>query len=383
MRPIRATAAPRPAGTPAPGQNCFGPPAAELLGSPTVLLFLAALLVCAAGLVGYFAGVLGTAAVVAVDSLGLYLGFTVLHDAVHGVAHKRPWAGRLLGTVTGFLLTFTYPFFRAVHLRHHAHANDPDHDPDAVTAGLSPQLAPAVGGMAVYLSYHYNFFRRRMWRTRAEFIEVVACDAFYVGILIAAIAGGWLPQLLALWVGPLFLTLHFLVYTFDYLPHYPHDSTERLYSARAYGGPLAAVVHLNQNFHLIHHLWPRIPWFRYRRVYLETRPALAARGCRVSFRVTPLPAADVRSGARAEVADRQVRGDLAGEAGEGDAARPDRRLAAGVQAGDAPPPTEERQRHLGQIPTEAGRGAQGGAGETLRRQRRAYVGVDHRRRGTR
>ncbi len=313
----------RPVGLPRPGKELFGPPGADVLGSPTVVLFLAALALCITGPVGYFTGALGPAAVFAVDSLGLYLGFTVLHDAVHGVAHRRRWAGRLLGTVTGFLLTFTYPFFRGVHLRHHAHANDHEHDPDAVTAGLSPRLAPFLGGMAVYLSYHVNFFRRKLWRTRAELVEAVVCDAFYVGTLVAAIAGGWLPQLLVVWVGPLLLTLHFLVYTFDYLPHYPHDSTERLYSARAYGGPLAAIIHLNQNFHLIHHLWPRVPWFRYRRVYLETRPALAARGCRVSFQVSPLPA---------EVTDRQVGGDLAGEAREGDAARPDRGLAAGVEA---------------------------------------------------
>jgi beta-carotene hydroxylase len=317
---------------PAPGTGCFGPSTADLYGNPTVLLFLAALLVSGFGVLGYCAGVLNDAATIVVNSFGLYLGFTVLHDAVHGVAHRRPWAGRLLGTVTGFLLTFTYPFFRAVHLRHHAHTNDHDHDPDAVTAGLPPALAPFLGGMAVYVSYHSNFFRRRMWRSPPECIEVVACDAFYLGILAAASAGGWLRELLVLWVLPLFVTLHVLVYTFDYLPHYPHDSTDRLYSARAYGGLLTAIVHLNQNFHLIHHLWPRIPWFRYRRVYVETKAALAARGCRVSWMVTPLPpgAEPARSGAPAEVPDREVGGDLAGEAGQGDAARPDRRLPAGV-----------------------------------------------------
>jgi beta-carotene hydroxylase len=320
-----------PAPVATPGMDCFGPAAADLLRNPTVLLFLAALLLCAVGVFGDLQG-LPAAAVVVINALGLYLGFTVLHDAVHSVAHRRPRAGRFLGTVTGFLLTFTYPFFRAVHLRHHAHANDHDRDPDAVTAGLPPLLAPFLGGMAVYASYQYNFFRRRMWRSRAELAEVVACDAFYLGILVAALAGGWLRQLLVLWVGPLFLTLHFLVYTFDYLPHYPHDSTERYYSARAYGGWLAAAVHLNQNFHLIHHIWPRIPWFHYRRANLQTRPALAARGCRITWRVTPLPpeAGAVRSGAPAEVPERGVRGDLAGQAGEGDAARPDRCLPAGV-----------------------------------------------------
>ena len=272
-----------------PDMDCFGPPSADLVCNPTVLLFLAALLVCTFGTFGYASGILGDVAVVLVNSLGLYLGFTVLHDAVHGIAHRRPWVGRMLGTVTGFFLTFNFPFFRAIHLRHHAHTNDRARDLDAVTARLSPMPALLFGGTAVHLSYHSRFFRQRLWKSRAELAEVVACKALHLGILAAAIAGGWLRELLVLYLVPLVLTLHILVFTFDYLPHYPHDSTDRLYSSRAYGGLIMAVLHLNQNFHLIHHLWPRIPWFRYRRAYLETRSALAARGCRVSWRVTSLP----------------------------------------------------------------------------------------------
>lgn len=270
------------------GARWEGPPAATLAGNPTVWLFALALTLDVVGVVGYGTSLLSAAPAVALISIGLYVGFTVLHDAVHGVAHVRPSVARLMGTLTGFLLTFSYPFFLRVHRQHHGHANS-DRDPDGILGRLPLLAAPLAGGLAIFASYHVHYFRRRWWRSTHELVEVVACDAFYLGVLTSAILGGWLTQLMALWIGPLIVTLHVLVFTFDYLPHFPHDSSDRRFNARAYGGRLVAILHLNQNYHLIHHLWPRIPWFRYREAYLATRPALQALGCRVSWEISPLP----------------------------------------------------------------------------------------------
>jgi beta-carotene hydroxylase len=334
-----------------------GAAASDLWGNPTVVLFGAALLTCVAGTAGFFTGALAAPLVVLINSAGLYLGFTVLHEAVHGVAHRRGRVGRALGTVTGFLLTFTFPFFRGVHLSHHAHTNHRGRDPDAVLGRLPPALAPWLGGSVLYASYHLSYFRHRLWRSRAELVEVVACDVLYLAILASAIALDWLPQLLILWVLPLALTLHVLVYTFDFLPHYPHDSTQRLYNARAYGGRLAACLHLNQNYHLVHHLWPAIPWYHYRRAYLRHAPALTAQGCRIGWRVRPLPprAAEARSAAASDVLDRQIGGDLAGQRGKRDAAGPDRGLPAGEQPPQPPAPAQGRHGNVGQEPAEARR----------------------------
>jgi len=43
---------------------------------------------------------------------------------------------------------------------------------------------------------------------------------------------------------------------------------------------------LGQNYHLIHHLWTTIPWYRYQRVFRAIRPELEARGSRIGWTVS-------------------------------------------------------------------------------------------------
>ena len=35
---------------------------------------------------------------------------------------------------------------------------------------------------------------------------------------------------------------------------------------------------MGQNYHLIHHLWPSIPWFEYKIAYEKTKPLLDEKG---------------------------------------------------------------------------------------------------------
>ncbi|NNF69013.1 MAG: beta-carotene hydroxylase, partial [Acidimicrobiia bacterium] len=61
------------------------------------------------------------------------------------------------------------------------------------------------------------------------------------------------------------------------------DSTERFYDTRALPGRTLNVLFLGQNYHLVHHLWNSVPWYKYQAVYAETRDDLAAIGARVDW----------------------------------------------------------------------------------------------------
>ena len=38
------------------------------------------------------------------------------------------------------------------------------------------------------------------------------------------------------------------------------------------------ILIMGQNYHLIHHLWPSIPWFEYKIAYEKTKPLLDIKG---------------------------------------------------------------------------------------------------------
>ena len=72
-----------------------------------------------------------------------------------------------------------------------------------------------------------------------------------------------------------------LFYAFDFLPHTPFESTERFHDTRVQPGRLRHALLLAQNYHLIHHLWVSVPWFRYRQVFTALEPELRARRIRI------------------------------------------------------------------------------------------------------
>ena len=77
-----------------------------------------------------------------------------------------------------------------------------------------------------------------------------------------------------------------------------HDSVHRtahrsrFLDTRIYPSRFLNAVLLGQNYHLIHHLWTTIPWYRYQRVFRAIRPELEARGSRVGWTVEPLAVDD-------------------------------------------------------------------------------------------
>ncbi|MDH3296380.1 MAG: fatty acid desaturase, partial [Acidimicrobiia bacterium] len=100
---------------------------------------------------------------------------------------------------------------------------------------------------------------------------------------VAGVATGHTVDLLVVFVLPVLVSLAFLALAFDLIPHLPYDSTERFYDTRALPSRTLNVVFLGQNYHLIHHLWNSVPWYKYQRVFTETRDDLAAVGARVNW----------------------------------------------------------------------------------------------------
>jgi fatty acid desaturase len=77
---------------------------------------------------------------------------------------------------------------------------------------------------------------------------------------------------------PGWLATALLALLFDWLPHHPHTVQGRYTDTRAIPSRVLEVLLLGQNLHLVHHLWPSVPWYRYGVVFREAEHALRAKG---------------------------------------------------------------------------------------------------------
>jgi beta-carotene hydroxylase len=164
---------------------------------------------------------------------------------------------------------------------HHSQTNDPAADPD-FAVGQGPWWQRPARVLSPLWEYRTKYYRNRLWRERWELVAQLMLDAGLVAVIAGLVATGHGAALVVLWLAPALISVAFLAYTFDYLPHEPYDSRERFLDTRAYPSRVLNVLLLGQNYHLIHHAWNTIVWYRYQRVFEAASPELEALGARIS-----------------------------------------------------------------------------------------------------
>lgn len=255
-------------------RELLGPPQGWI--NPTVIMFLVSVITAVCSFCGYSYWQWPKGVIFVSNFLSLYVLGTVIHDASHGAAHRVRWINEALGHGSALLQGFVYPVFKRVHMEHHIHVNDPDHDPDhyVSTGGPLWLIAPRFFYHEVY------FFKRRLWRKgRWDLLEWGLSRSVVVITFGLAIATGYTDYLMNYWLPPAFVMGLLLGLFFDYLPHRPFEHRDRWHNARVYPGGITNILLLGQNYHLIHHLWPSVPWYQYQTAYVHAKPLLDERGC--------------------------------------------------------------------------------------------------------
>jgi beta-carotene hydroxylase len=241
--------------------------------NPTIGLFLGGYCLAALTIWGWFVGHWSLPLLVFTGFLALHLEGTVIHDACHNAAHPNRVLNAVMGHGAALLLGFSFPVFTRVHLQHHAHVNDPKHDPDHIVSTFGPLwlIAPR------FFYHEYFFFQRRLWR-RYELFEWIFARTVFVLIVVAAARHGFLPFDFNCWFAPALMVGVTLGLFFDYLPHRPVNYRNRWHNARVYPGKTMNLLIMGQNYHLVHHLWPSIPWYLYQTAYGATKSLLDRHG---------------------------------------------------------------------------------------------------------
>jgi beta-carotene hydroxylase len=236
-------------------------------------MFLVAIALVVVSTVGYFGWGLPGWCCFGLNTLALHLAGTVIHDASHNAAHRNRIINAILGHGSALMLGFTFPVFTRVHLQHHANVNDPENDPDhfVSTGGPLWLIAPRFFYHEVY------FFQRRLWR-KLELLEWFLSRLTFGVLVYCAWRFEFLDYFANYWFSPALVVGLALGLFFDYLPHRPFEDRNRWKNARVYPGAVLNWLIMGQNYHLVHHLWPSIPWYKYKPTYELMKPLLDEKG---------------------------------------------------------------------------------------------------------
>jgi ring-1,2-phenylacetyl-CoA epoxidase subunit PaaE len=260
------------------------PTIALLVGTATVLALSCWLAL--SGVWPLWAGVLPNA-------VCSYLMFTVAHDATHSATSNRRRLNMLVGWLSTpfFAPQASFPVLRFIHMQHHRFTNhEVGVDPDAYTMA-GPIWQRPLRWTTIDLHYLWFYLRHIGSRPRREVTGLAAQWMVVLALAAWAVASGGLLELVVLVLIPQRLAILWLAYAFDYLPHHgltakPSENRFRTTRNRIGMEWLLNPLLLYQNYHLVHHLHPVVPFYRYLRVwrrnedeYLEHDPALStARG---------------------------------------------------------------------------------------------------------
>lgn len=201
-----------------------------------------------------------------IGSITGYLLFTPAHDGIHRCLARNPKVNELLLSLSVFI---ALPFgrgriLRLMHMKHHVHANE-DADPDqwmVTTLWTMP-----LWGLWPYF-YIISFLRDPSQLPSLKVSEVLretlVASAVVVGLFIL------LPvkYMIALWLIPSYVAFFLMCVAFMILPHYPYagkqsedpNNTSLIRLGKEW---LLTPLLMYQNYHLMHHLYPTIPFYRY------------------------------------------------------------------------------------------------------------------------
>jgi beta-carotene hydroxylase len=252
-------------------RELLGPPKAFF--NPNLLMFGASVAIAIISTTGYFALHWAGWISFMMNLVALHLVGTVIHDACHGAAHHDRVINAVLGHGSAFMLFFSFPVFTRVHQQHHANVNDPKNDPDHIVSTFGPLWFIN----ARFLYHEIFFFQRKLWR-KNELWEWMIARIVAVAILALGWKFGFIHYIFNYWFSPLAIVGLVLGLFFDYLPHRPFKARDRWLNARVYPSRLLNYLIGGQNYHLVHHLWPSIPWYHYEAAYYEMKPLLDAKG---------------------------------------------------------------------------------------------------------
>ncbi|HAC34706.1 MAG TPA: fatty acid desaturase [Gammaproteobacteria bacterium] len=207
-----------------------------------------------------------------INGMASYGMFSVIHDSSHRAISSNRFFNDFIGTI-GLLFLFPYapmPILRWLHMQHHMYTNA-DIDPDWFTHTSPKWQAPVR--WAIFDGYYMYYY----FRNGGQFVrKFMPTFLLYVGIVVpvlgAAIYYGYALEVFMLWFIPTRIGLFLIDVVFVILPHHPGIVSQQedpfLATTMRMGWEwLLTPLMVYQNYHLIHHLYPTVPFYKMHKVW--------------------------------------------------------------------------------------------------------------------
>ena len=202
-----------------------------------------------------------------------FISYTPMHEAVHGNVggkNKRfKWMDKVVGYLMAPIIAIPFTSHQKEHFTHHVHTNK-DKDPDVhIKNWFNSPKHFFMGSIRIIKTQ--NTFVMNNYTKVEIFISLGwrLLFVFFTGLMS-------IPVLFLGWFSGAFLTLYLL----SYLPHRPYKETARYKNTNIRLFPIQWVENLmfQHNLHAVHHLFPMIPFYNYRKVFQKIKPIMRAKG---------------------------------------------------------------------------------------------------------
>ncbi len=247
---------------------------------PTLALFIGLNIVAGLATWAALAGHMPYWAAGIVNTGYIYFLYTVVHEAVHANISSRhkdlAWIDLLVGTLACFPLWLFFYQHKKQHMVHHTRTNFDD-DPDIYARGsFAGWLLWRLPKVLIAYFNPLQLYRECLTYgvPRDEIVITMISFVLQAALFLAIIAAGFGYELLVLWFIPWWIGQTVMLTLFTWTPHHDHHETGRYRNTRVSLFPGANWLLLGQHLHLIHHMMPGIPYYRYQRTFDEIRPLL-------------------------------------------------------------------------------------------------------------
>ena len=245
---------------------------------------------------GQFTLWIATWVLVIVGTIPLYVGFLLAlftacnaylpshagqHSHLSGGKKNLQWLDYWIGQISLIQLTQPHEILKATHLKHHAHTNDPDNDPDFFHGNAKNWWEAAVSANVAYnndgpamkvISKHIEDdpkFKKALEKGGSWVILF-----FFAQIILAIL---YPIETFLLWWVPKRFAASYLGIVFSYYPHSGLDKG-RYKNTRFWTNRMPRFLNHSMQIHTMHHMYPRICHYDEAKAIEALKPFMIERG---------------------------------------------------------------------------------------------------------